>query len=540
MKKSKKLLSVFLAALLVLGTAAGAWTLSAKTAGNVTEKNPAWLSGFYVRESSTDFSQKEMIPNTDSAYSRTLGGFRTEVDALKKVCTISLDSLTAKFRDVVQKLYDMISETGLLTEYEEMKSYLETEHGIVYPEDSSLISPAYTAILYACLKYDIISPITGHPVEIPTGTTIDRAIALVVANILGEELPDDVTSLEDYAIESIIKLLEESGYTIPENSTPEQTVLLYKIMIAEQQGYPIENQDVANYTQADIDNLNASYYAAVIKMTYAVSPAPVDAFAAVNSEDHDALPTLILKTMVESKGESTANDATIEQLFDHACKLGFFDLKNGFYSDVYNYDVYLKYNCTEVWLTAYAYASDLGQNELDNVKLHMNGTEITNGKSYRFALTGDVTTVIVTCDYNNGETQSSCEYTFQIHNGTEEMPENPISGGTGGSDMPDFTIPNIDSSGEYSPLPEDAVFNPYDTDSSGSGMKGSLTESGTGNSANQAGAAESSPDTGDGSSGFGWGTALAIVLCVAGGIALGAGGTIGVLAIVKKKTGHIL
>lgn len=535
--KRNKLLSVLLTAVIVFASVAVGSAIVAKTAGDTSEKNPAWLSGFYVRESSTDFSRKDMIPHADGVYSRTLGGFRTEVDAIKKVCNISLDSLTAKFNDVVTKLYDMISETGLLNSYEEMKGVLETEYGITYPNGDTATTPAYTAILYACLKYDIISPITGRPVEIPAGTTVDRAIALVVANVLGEELPDNVTSLEDYAIESIKKMLADNGYELPENSTAQQTIWHYKIMISEQQGYTVENHDVANYTQADIDNLNACYYAAVIKMNYGVGPAPADAFAAVNSEDADALPTLILKTMIESKGESTQNDPTIEQLFDHACQLGFFDLANGFYSDVYTYDVYLKYNCSDVWLTAYSYASELGQNELNNVKMSMNGTEITNGKSYLFNLTGDVTTVVVSSEYSNGETQSSTQYTFLIHNGSEQLPENPWTGnGDQGSDMPSFTIPNIDGSGSYTPLSEDAVFTPYDTN--GSGLGGSVG----GGIAN-----ENTPISGDGAPAatdatmsISAGTALIIVLCVAGGVIVGAAAVIGVLVIIKKKRGHIL
>lgn len=535
--KSKKIISVFLAAVLITLSVAGVFNAFAKTADSTSEKNPAWLSGFYVRESSTDLSKKEMVPKADGKYSRTLGGFKTEVDALKKICNISLDSLTAKFNDVINKLYNMISETGLLEEYTKMKEYLINEHGIIYPNGETTKTPVYTAIVYACLKYDIISPITGKPVVIPQGTTIDRAITIVVANVLGEELPDSVTSIEDYAIETIKNLLEKNGYEIPDTYTSKEIIMQYKIMIAEQQGYKIKNQDIKNYTEEDVKHLDGSYYAAVIKMNYKVSPTPEDAYTVVKSEDSDAMAALILGLMIKSKGESTIGDHTLEDLFKHACELGFFNLANGFYSDVYNYDVYLKYNCKEVWLTAYSYAANLGQNELDNVKMSMNGAQIVNGKSYLFKLTGDVTKVVVSSVYDNGEEKSETTYTFMIHNGKEKLPDNANPGNSGGgSDMPNFTIPNVDGSGNYSPLPEEIIFNPYDTN--GEGANGDVNADANLENVPQNNAG--SPENAEASdSGTSLGSALTIVLCAAGGVVLGAAGVVGALLLIKKKTGHL-
>ncbi len=535
--KIKKIISVFLAALIIVTAVAGTLNIFAKTADSSSEKNPAWLADFYVRESSTDLGRKEMVPKADGIYSRTLGGFKAEVDALKKVCNISMDSLTAKFDEVINKLYNMISETGLLEDYTKMKDYLVNECGIVYPNGDTSTTPVYTAIVYACIKYDIISPITGKPVVIPSGTTIDRAVVIVVANVLGEELPDSVTSIEDYAIETIKQMLKKNGYEVPDNYTPKEIILQYKIMIAEQQGYKIENQDIKNYTQEDIKHLDGCYYAAIIKMNYNVSPKPEDAYVVIKSADTDAAAALILGLMIESKGESTLEDNTLQELFDHACKLGFFNLKNGFYSDVYNYDVFLKYNCNGVWLTAYSYASQMGQNELDNVKLTINGAEVTNGKSYLLKLTGDVTKVVVSSVYDNGKQKENVSYTFMIHNGKEKLPDNANpSNPDSGSDMPNFMLPDVDGSGEYAPLPEDIIFNPYDTGSQS--MSGGLSDDGAGAKTPQADADEEKVSGEE--KGIDLVTGLIIALCTAGGVVVGAAVVIGALVLIKKKTGHIL
>lgn len=536
--KIKKIISVLLAiiTLIVTVTAVNVSSISAQTTNNISEKNLAWLSDFYVRESSTDLSKKKMVPKGEGNYKKSLETFKAEVKSLKKACNISLKSLSEKFDEIINKLYELISDTGLAEDYTEMKNYLISEYNIVYPDGDTYTTPIYTAVVYCCLKYDIVSSITGTPVVIPSGTTIDRAIAIIVANVLGEELPDNITSIEDYAVETIKRILKEYGYEISENYTPDDIVAMYKIMICEQQGYIIENKDIKNYTEKDFKHLDGSYYAAIIKEAYKVSPTPEDAYNAVTSSESDDMAKLILSLMIESKGESTKNDKTLEQLFNHACKLGFFDIDNGFYSNIYDYDVYLKYNCDGVWVAAYAYAAKLGENELNNVKITVNGEEISNGKSYYMNLNGDETKVVVSSTYNNNSKNEKASYTFTIHNGDEKLPENVNIGYSGnkGNNIPNFTLPDTDGSGKYSPLENEYIFNPYDLNT----IPGSL---GT----DEENVNMQLADTGlEKSSGEGlsvdFKTGLVIALCVAGGVFAGAFGVIGVLAVIKKKKGSIL
>lgn len=532
MKKSKRAVSLLLGTILALSSAFGGFTAFAKPANSNSKKNPAWLSGFYVRETSTDFAKKDMVPHTDKAYSKNYTQFYAEVQTIEKECGVTLESLKKRFDDVIIKLYDMISKTELLKSYEEMKDYLENERGIVYPEEQLSTTPVYTAVLYACLKYDFIQPITGRPLVVPEGTTLERGIAIVVANVLDEDLPDDIDSLEEFAVESLKNFLEKNGYDVPEKATPTQIVLMYKIMTAEQQGYNIENHEVENYTQADIDNLNGNYYAAIVTSHFGIKMDPKKTFNAVNAKDTEKFAVLILTTMIESKKESVKNDTTPEMLFDHACKLGFFNLKNGFYPDVYDYDVYLNYKCSEVWLSAYASANENGQEDLNNLKLTMNGAEIFSGKSYLLKLTGNVTAVVVQSKYNNGKTQGEASYTFRIHNGTKKIPadlkpEKPKTE----NNIPNITIPNIDSNGAYTPLPENTPFNPYEVPNNGTEnlegigeylMQGNVREND-----------DSASQTSDkGTTSLSW---WVIALSVTGGVFVGGVGVVGVWFLIKKK-----
>lgn len=421
----KKTVCVLLALVLVVCISICAFPVFAGTASNDSEENPAWLSDIYVRETSTDFVKNPMYPRSEGVYSRTLGGFRKEVAELKKLATMTADDLGDAYVKVITQIYQLIDQTGIFDEYDVMKSYLQTEHKIVFPADDSAVNKTYVAVAYACLKYDLLYPVLGIHFDVPEGTSINRTVVLIAAALMGDTVTSDIETIEDYAILNIKKSLIENGYQVSENADADEIYTLYKIMMAEKQGYRISNKDVANYTQKDKDYLTGAYTASIIKMTYDVAPTPEDAFIVITSKDNDAMPALILGLMIESKGESTIDDNSLEDLFRHACRLGLFDLDDEFYSDIYEYDVYLEYNCKSIWITPFAYATELGSDKTQYASITINGTAVKSGGSHNFTLTGDVTEAKIAVNYNDGSVKNSATYTLYIHNGTQALPENP-------------------------------------------------------------------------------------------------------------------
>lgn len=421
----KKTVCVLLALVLVVCISICAFPVFAGTASNDSEENPAWLSDIYVRETSTDFVKNPMYPRSEGVYSRTLGGFRKEVAELKKLATMTADDLGDAYVKVITQIYQLIDQTGIFDEYDVMKSYLQTEHKIVFPADDSAVNKTYVAVAYACLKYDLLYPVLGIHFDVPEGTSINRTVVLIAAALMGDTVTSDIETIEDYAILNIKKSLIENGYQVSENADADEIYTLYKIMMAEKQGYRISNKDVANYTQKDKDYLTGAYTASIIKMTYNVAPTPEDAFIVITSKDNDAMPALILGLMIESKGESTIDDNSLEDLFRHACRLGLFDLDDEFYSDIYEYDVYLEYNCKSIWITPFAYATELGSDKTQYASITINGTAVKSGGSHNFTLTGDVTEAKIAVNYNDGSVKNSATYTLYIHNGTQALPENP-------------------------------------------------------------------------------------------------------------------
>lgn len=421
----KKTVCVLLALVLVVCISICAFPVFAGTASNDSEENPAWLSDIYVRETSTDFVKNPMYPRSEGVYSRTLGGFRKEVNELKKIATMSSEDLEESYLKIITELYKLLDETGVFDEYDVMKNYLQTEHKIVFPADDSTVNKTYVAVVYACLKYDLLYVVMDTHFTIPEGTSINRAVVLLLSALLSESVPNDVETVEEYVIYNIKKVLIENGYQVSENADSEEIYTLYKIMMAEKQGYKIANHDVVNYTQKDKDYLTGAYTASIIKMTYDISPTPEEALLVITSNDKDAMPALILGLMIESKGESTIDDSSLEDLFKHACRLGLFDIDDEFYSDIYEYDVYLNYNCKTIWITPFALATEFGNDKTQYAKITINGTSVQSARSHKFTLTGDLTVAEIAVKYDDGSVKNSATYTLYIHNGKEPLPEDP-------------------------------------------------------------------------------------------------------------------
>lgn len=540
----KKMAYVLLSLLLVVCLSICAFPVFAGTANNESEENPAWLSDIYVRESSTDFVKNPMVPRSEGIYSRTLGGFRKEVAELKKLATMTADDLGDAYVKVITQIYQLIDQTGIFDDYDVMKSYLQTEHKIVFPDDDSAVNKTYVAVAYACLKYDLLYPVLGIHFDVPDGTSINRTVVLIAAALMGDTVPADVETIEEYAILNIKKTLIENGYKVSENADADEIYSLYKIMMAEKQGYRIANQDVANYTQKDKNYLTGAYTAALIKMTYAVAPTPEDALIVVTSSDKDAMPALILGLMIESKGESTLNDNTLEDLFRHACRLGLFDLDNEFYSDIYEYDVYLDYNCKSIWITPFAFATELGSDKTQYAKITINGTAVKSGASHNFAITGDLTVAKIAVNYDDGTVKNSATYTLYIHNGKETLPEDPTlplppfggnEGSSGSSSGGNNSSSGGNSNNEYIfKKPGDLEFVPYELGSNSSipGLSSGKNPALSGSIDNGSNSKNSA------SSENGLDVKVIIIYAVCAVVLIGAGAAS--LIIIKKKKGYLI
>ena len=418
--KIKKALCILLASIMFVSVFTSTFYSYADIADKDEKENLAWLSDFYIRESSTDFTKNNMVPISEK-YSHKLDDFRKEVEEIKKMYKIDFETLKKTYLKIFDEILKIIDEANIELPYDDMKAYLIDEWKIVFPEVENADTIAYTTIAYGCLKYDLLFPITNTHFTVEPGTTLERTIVLIASVLLNEEIDESIQTFDDYVILQIKKSLINNGYPVSDNADEEEIMILYKIMMAEQQGYIIENQNVAEYTEQDKKYVDGAYMASIIKSRFEITPTVEATIIACESEDVDSLAIHILQTMIIEKNETVEDNEPIEQLFSRACILGYFELDKELYSDVYKYEVYLTYNCKEIWVTPFAYAAEKGSDKINFVDIDINGEKIRNGRSHRLKLAGDISYISVKLKYDDGVTKDSAEYKFKVFNGNKEL-----------------------------------------------------------------------------------------------------------------------
>lgn len=418
--KIKKALCVLLASIMFVSVFTSTFYSYADIADKDEKENLAWLSDFYIRESSTDFTKNNMVPISEK-YSHKLDDFRKEVEEIKKMYKIDFETLKKTYLKIFDEILKIIDEANIELPYDDMKAYLINEWKIVFPEVENADTITYTTIAYGCLKYDLLFPITNTHFTVEPGTTLERTIVLIASVLLNEEIDESIQTFDDYVILQIKKSLINNGYPVSDNADEEEIMILYKIMMAEQQGYIIENQNVAEYTEQDKKYVDGAYMASIIKSRFEITPTVEATIIACESEDVDSLAIHILQTMIIEKNETVEDNEPIEQLFSRACILGYFELDKELYSDVYKYEVYLTYNCKEIWVTPFAYAAEKGSDKINFVDIDINGEKIRNGRSHRLKLAGDISYISVKLKYDDGVTKDSAEYKFTVFNGNKEL-----------------------------------------------------------------------------------------------------------------------
>lgn len=418
--KIKKALCILLASIMFVSVFTSTFYSYADIADKDEKENLAWLSDFYIRESSTDFTKNNMVPISEK-YSHKLDDFRKEVEEIKKMYKIDFETLKKTYLKIFDEILKIIDEANIELPYDDMKAYLIDEWKIVFPEVENADTITYTTIAYGCLKYDLLFPITNTHFTVEPGTTLERTIVLIASVLLNEEIDESIQTFDDYVILQIKKSLINNGYPVSDNADEEEIMILYKIMMAEQQGYIIENQNVAEYTEQDKKYVDGAYMASIIKSRFEITPTVEATIIACESEDADSLAIHILQTMITEKKETVEDNEPIEQLFSRACILGYFELDKELYSDVYKYEVYLTYNCKEIWVTPFAYAAEKGSDKINFVDIDINGEKIRNGRSHRLKLAGDISYISVKLKYDDGVTKDSAEYKFTVFNGNKEL-----------------------------------------------------------------------------------------------------------------------
>lgn len=432
--KSKRLLCFILTSMLLISACCGSFVSLAsvyyengqakatpgqtKTYVPLEGYNYAWIDDVVVRDSSSSVTALTLVPVTESPYSHTLDQFVEECNNYTSLFNASEEVLESTFVTSLKALYYSLIASGVITETNTVMRTYNEEHGIVYPFVESELTQMYTAIVYVSLKTDLYGAILDKQIEIPRGTTVEGAIVNILSSMCNMNVPANVNSLssftylfaEDYVV-------DEKKY--PVSDEPSETEVYYwvRLAAADNAGYSVPTDVPYSAVTAEQEEyVLYAYYASILTQRYEVMVDPLLLRAALLSgEKEKKVPELVLKAMLDEVSISYEKNETTESLFEKAKAEGFFDLEAEFYTDIYNYRVYVSPENEQVWFTSYLVADQLVDGDIDCAETYINGNKVKNTSTTGVKLDNDIeTTVVIEVLYDDGERSDKATYTFVI------------------------------------------------------------------------------------------------------------------------------
>lgn len=381
--------------------------------------NYAWIDDVVMRSSSSSVVPLVLHPLSDYPYSHTAEEFVFECNNYAQLFEASKTILQSTFMKTLKTTYYTLLASGKITSSEpEMRAYNESR-GITYPFDSTLTTHMYTTIVYALLKTDIASAVLKQEIEIPRGTSVEGAIVIYLSKVCGMNVPSSVSSIEGFSyLFANEYVLEGSGLPVSKEPTEQEVYYWVRVLAADKQGYEVDKTTpYIEVTQEQENAVKYAYYASILTSKYEVYVSPeLLEKALMSSDSENELPKLVLKSMLDDVNTKYTDDESLQSLFEKAKQDGYFDLKDGFYTDIYNYDVTVSDDSTEVWFTAFLVADQLTNGNLANAKTYIDGTLVSNSSTNSVKLTSNATTFKVKIEYTDAQTNrnDSAEYTFTV------------------------------------------------------------------------------------------------------------------------------
>ncbi len=427
-----------------------------------SENNISWLRKLVIKEDMLSVqgiaTQSELNPITSYPYTTDAAHFKAEVEESIKNYTLDEESQRAAYLYLLQQIgaLTIISEP---TVSDKTKADWLRDNGItVTPEDEK--DPERVLMisaLYAMMRNDLYYVYKGEHLEIAEGTTLEAALIYYIKALSGNSASltafmlrffgsDKLLTLEDYIYYTSLMALYVNGYvSVSEVRSLERKEVFRRvaIMTIRQYGLSIDSE---NATQQELTD---KYLTAMLGTQYRVS---LDPSSLLKAQKKQTIPYYILQRMASQDSNVTISHTkyNYDQCFDIVLrKTDRFDLEKEFYSDIYEYDVYLKAARTNI---------SINPTPLDGTStITINGQSATPGKYTVVQLeqkAKQTINIVSTYIVKNKKTVST--YKINIHQGVEEPGDSNITGivptlGTtdtqGGSNSADGGTPSLNIQG---------------------------------------------------------------------------------------------
>lgn len=427
----KKVISVIISALMIVLTCSGSLISFASifvSDGDVVscpgntkvytapeDYNYAWLDTVIARNDSLAVTPLTICPVTDYPYSHTYKDFIEECNGFITLFDSSETAIQKSVSDILKTVYYTLVATGKIPDSnQEMRAFNESK-GIVYPYNESDFTYIYTVITYSCLKNNLYKVVTDNEVNIVRGTTIEGAVVRFLSAVCNMSVPSTVDTIPGFSYLFTEKyVVDETSYPVSDNPSEEEVYYWVKLQAAQKAGYNVPaTTKYSNLSSDQIEYVTYAYYASMLTAEYNVSVDPIKLKAALCSENaSEAVAKLILISMLDNVSVNYSNKTSNEALFEMVLNEGFFALENEFYTDIYNYKIYVEPECEKVWVTSYPVAPQLLDGEIKNVSTYINGKLVKNNSTNAVDVSNDGATFVITLNYEGKN--DTAEYVFSV------------------------------------------------------------------------------------------------------------------------------
>ena len=408
--------------------------IGVQTQYSYSENNVSWLRELTVKEDLLSVegiaNAATLIPVTDYPYTSDAPHFKKQVEECIKTYTLDEESQRAAYLHVLNQIgaLTLISEPTVSNQTK--ADWLRANGIIVTAQDEADAERVLMiSALYALMRNDLYYVYKGEELEIPENSTLEEALVFYIASLSGNENSltafvvkhfgtSSLGSLEDYIYYTSLMSLYVNGYvSFNEIATLSRSEVFRRVAIMTIRGYGL-SIDSENATH---DELTLKYLTAMLGTQYKVS---LDPESLKKADSKQTIPYYILQRMALEDANVTIsyNKYSFEECFNMVLKkTDRFDLENEFYSDVYEYDVYLGAEREDIYVNP----NPLKAGTLTAI----NGTTVQAGRYALVKLTDELKqTITIVTDYTVNGKKTSSTYKLNVFQGEGEPPDSNLTG----------------------------------------------------------------------------------------------------------------
>ena len=399
------------------------------------ENNPSWLRQLTIKEdmlSSSGLINEEILhPVSNYPYTSDPSHFKSQVEEYLEIYTLDENSQRAAYIYLLQQ----VGALGIIAEPdttdEDKIEWLKSQGIIITKEDEKDPEKMLMAsALYALMKNDMYYVYTGKTLTIPEGTPLEEAIVMYLMALSGEGSDlsafvlkffgsSSIGSLDDYIYYTSLMALYTQGYVSPieiPTITRNEVYRRVAIMTIRNAGIAIDAQT------ATTEEIRHKYLAAMMGTQYSVTIDPAAFKKAINQ---NIAPYYILQRMAyeDSKVTISATKYSYEECFKIVLqKTHRFDLEDKFYSDIFEYDIYLDNIRSNISVNP----NPLNKN---GTTISINGVDVTAASYAVVELAGKAKeTITIICKNTTNKKTNTSIYKVNVHQGITEAPDSDLTG----------------------------------------------------------------------------------------------------------------